>query len=310
MNTSIRKIFSAILVLTMLFGIAACGKDKDKTTTAPETTTEETTAASDETQAPVNGETSEETTAAAPSDTTAAPSTTEAATAGETKAPATEAPVSGKPSTKEEIVKYYETAVNKVKSQAKSVAKVYSNAEHYKNILELGNYSALKSIASNLMGTFMKADDKRYDFAGTAAIVENFPPRKVSNVKIDPSTIAEAKCDDKGTYYEVYLKANSSESNPDVNPPTGGGKVGQFVNVVEEKQITDAAGNMVQFKNLENRYFDAWVKAKIDKATGNITELETYLPSVMYFGEVKVTLINAKDISVGLAYIEKWVVNW
>lgn len=64
MNTSIRKILSAILLLTMLFGIAACGKDKDKTTTAPETTTEETTAASDETQAPVNGETSEETTAA------------------------------------------------------------------------------------------------------------------------------------------------------------------------------------------------------------------------------------------------------
>lgn len=306
MMNAVKRTLALLLVLAMLLGIAACGKDKDETTTAEETTAAESESA-DETSEPVNGETAADTSAADEST-----QATEATTggSGETKAPASETPVSGKPSTKEEIVKYYETAVNKVKSQAKSVAKVYSNAEHYKNILELGNYSALKSIASNLMGTFMKADDKRYDFAGTAAIVENFPPRKVSNVKIDPSTIAEAKCDDKGTYYEVYLKANSSESNPDVNPPTGGGKVGQFVNVVEEKQITDAAGNMVQFKNLENRYFDAWVKAKIDKATGNITELETYLPSVMYFGEVKVTLINAKDISVGLAYIEKWVVNW
>lgn len=306
MMNAVKRTLALLLVLAMLLGIAACGKDKGETTTAEETTAAESESA-DETSEPVNGETAADTSAADEST-----QATEATTggSGETKAPASETPVSGKPSTKEEIVKYYETAVNKVKSQAKSVAKVYSNAEHYKNILELGNYSVLKSIASNLMGKFMKADDKRYDFGGTAAIVENFPPRKVSNVKIDPSTIAEAKCDDKGTYYEVYLKANSSESNPDVNPPTGGGKVGQFVNVVEEKQITDAAGNMVQFKNLENRYFDAWVKAKIDKATGNITELETYLPSVMYFGEVKVPLINAKDISVGLAYIEKWVVNW
>lgn len=309
MNTSIRKILSAILVLTMLFGIAACGKDKDKTTTAPETTTEETTAASDETQAPVNGETSEETTAAAPSDTTAAPSTTEAATAGETKAPATEAPVSGKPSTKEEIVKYYETAVNKVKSQAKSVAKVYSNAEHYKNILELGNYSALKSIASNLMGTFMKADDKRYDFAGTAAIVENFPPRKVSNVKIDPSIIAEAKCDDKGSYYEVFLKTNATEANPDVNAQPGTGKAGQLVNVIEMQDITGAVEGIVTLNGVENRYFGATVKAKIDKATGNMTELETYLPSVLYLGEVKV-IFTAKGISIGLAYTEKWTVTW
>lgn len=309
MNTSIRKILSAILLLTMLFGIAACGKDKDKTTTAPETTTEETTAASDETQAPVNGETSEETTAAAPSDTTAAPSTTEAATAGETKAPATEAPVSGKPSTKEEIVKYYETAVNKVKSQAKSVAKVYSNAEHYKNILELGNYSALKSIASNLMGTFMKADDKRYDFAGTAAIVENFPPRKVSNVKIDPSIIAEAKCDDKGSYYEVFLKTNATEANPDVNAQPGTGKAGQLVNVIEMQDITGAVEGIVTLNGVENRYFGATVKAKIDKATGNMTELETYLPSVLYLGEVKV-IFTAKGISIGLAYTEKWTVTW
>lgn len=309
MNTSIRKILSAILVLTMLFGIAACGKDKDKTTTAPETTTEETTAASDETQAPVNGETSEETTAAAPSDTTAAPSTTEAATAGETKAPATEAPVSGKPATKEEIVKYYETAVNKVKTQAKSVSKVYTNAENYNKILDLGNFSWLGGLASSLMSAFIKADDTKTDYNGSAEIVKYFPPKTVNNVKIDPSIIAEAKCDDKGSYYEVFLKTNATEANPDVNAQPGTGKAGQLVNVIEMQDITGAVEGKVTLNGVENRYFGATVKAKIDKATGNMTELETYLPSVLYLGEVKV-ILTAKGISIGLAYTEKWTVTW
>lgn len=309
MNTALKKTLCALLVLTMLFGIAACGKDKDETTTTAPETTEETTVANDETQAPVNGETSEQTTAAV-ADTTAPQQGTTAANAPEETKPAqSEAPVSAKPTTKEEIVKYYETAVNKVKSQAKGVSKVYTNTVNYNNILDVNNNKALSGIASNLMNSFVKPDEKRYDYNGITEVVNHFPPRTIKTVKIDPAVIAEAKCDDKGTYYEVYIKANSTEAAPDVNAPIGGGKVGQFINVIDVNDITGAVSG-IKFEGLENRYFDAWAKAKIDKATGNMTELETYLPSVMYFGEVKITVVSAKNISVGLAYTEKWTVNW
>ncbi len=118
-----KKILAILLALTFVFAFAACGGkgDDETTTTAPVETTadpfaevEDTTAAIEDTTAAIEDTTAavEDTTVAVEDTTVADETTTETAKAI--------------PQTKEEIVAAFNTAVNAVKTDSKSVKRSYS----------------------------------------------------------------------------------------------------------------------------------------------------------------------------------------
>ena len=104
-----------------------------------------------------------------------------------------------KPSTKKEIIDYYNKAVNKVKSSAKSVVRTYDNSTNYKGIVEAGG---LSKIGKLLMDTFLKENYDRVEYKGSSEIVANFPAEGQKTSHVNEAAVKDAKCVDKGDYYE------------------------------------------------------------------------------------------------------------
>lgn len=217
-----------------------------------------------------------------------------------------------KPSTKKEIIDYYNKAVNKVKSDAKSVVKFYDNSSNYKGIVEAGG---LSKIGKMLMDIFLKENHKRETFENTENIVKVFPVEGQKTSNITPDIVKSATCEDKGTYYEITLIANCSDSKPDVNPPKNGGIVGKMFNILVPEDITNATESvsekLLELKGIKYSYMGGEIVARIDKATGNMTYLYTKLPMILSFAKAKAPLVGTvENAAIGLQFENKWEINW
>lgn len=208
-------------------------------------------------------------------------------------------------STKEGIVAYYKAAHAKVLSSAKSVVKTYDNTLNYNQVLEIGGNDTLAGIAQSLMGQFMKEDTEEHPFSG-ADIAANFPPAGKDTSGLTPDMVSEATCTEENGKYIIKIKINSTEDNYDTGAMTG-----NLVTIVNESDVTNAAGSLVSLDGLENRYVGANITATIDKATGNLETLETYAPSYMYFAQATAAfVIKVNDCRIGLEYQQKWRVEY
>lgn len=295
MKHTILKRTSLALAFSAVFTLASCTKDKTDETT---TVSESISATEVQPSETVTSETvSDGATTAANTDGTTVESLTQTA--------------DKKPQTKEEIAQYYAAAVNKVKTSAKSVSKVFVSNTNYQNIVEIGSNNTISDLAQSLMGKFLKEDTSKVTYSSPADYVTYFPPNKSATCGLNASMIDTATCEDLGSEYEIKIKMNSSTSAPDVNPAFGGGKVGTTFNIVDIQNVTDAAGSMVKIEGMKNSYFDAFLTCKIDKATGNMTFLDQTLPSTMEFSKVTAAvIISVNNAKLGLQYQEKWEVEW
>lgn len=205
-------------------------------------------------------------------------------------------------STKEGVVEYYKAAHAKVLSSAKSATHAYNNTLNYNNVLEIGGNNTLAKVAQSLMNSFMKEETNLATYTGSD-IAAKFPGEHVQNLTAD--MLAEATCVEEGDNYIITLKVDSTEENPDK-----GEKTGAITAIINEKEVTDAAGSMVTLAGLENRYVGATVKATIQKSTGNMIAFESDVPSYMCFSEAKVAIISVKDCRIGLEYLQKWTMEY
>ena len=271
-----------------------------------------------------SGKTADTTAAPAPSDTTAAPQESTSAapqesttvTQGENTTAAqqeatTAAPVenttakSGAPSTKEEIINLYVTGYNKIASEAKSVTRTYDYTSQYNNILEINNNATLEKLAQSLMGQFMKENTEAVP--GDAA---SLPPAGVTALSISPSQIASATCEDKGTYYEVKLTSTGTDANWEVDPQPGSGSAGVIGPLLRAEDVSGAAGSVIKFEGLHSWVGAATVTAKIDKATGHITDFDFLTPSVLHFDQVSVVVLKVPNCNIGLLFHQVWTVTY
>ncbi len=220
-------------------------------------------------------------------------------------APAAAAPSDADLSTKEGIVEYYKAAHAKVLSSAKTVTQTYNNTINYNDVLEIGGNDTIAGIAKTLMNNFMKEDTEPKPYSG-ADIAANFPPAG-GCAGLTPDMIADdASCTEEGDNYIIKLKINSTEENYDT-----GEKTKNLAPVVETSQITEAAGSLIKFDGLENRYIGANIIATIEKSTGNLKALEIYTPSYMCFAQVTAAVIvKVSNCRIGLEYQQKWTVDW
>jgi hypothetical protein len=317
------RVFMLILSVVLVLALAACG------TITVEIPYENVSgffnnlnqgqavpADSGATQAPDTTAASTPDTTAAPTDnTTAAPTddTTAASTPDTTAAPdTTSAPVeptsakSGAPTTKEEIINLYVTGYNKIAADAKSITRTYDYTSQYNNILEINNNSTLEKLAQSLMGQFMK--ETTDPIPGD---VNALPPVGVSTLSISPSQIAAATCEDKGDYYLVKLTSTGTDDNWEVDPQPGSGSAGVIGPLLRADDVTGAAGSLIKFDGLHSWVGAATVTAKIDKASGHITEFDFLTPSVLHFDQVTAAVVvKVSNCNIGLLFHQTWTVTY
>lgn len=253
------KIAALIMALVLCLSFAACGgKEEPETTAAVEETTVDVIA-------PVEDETTAEATEA---ETTAEETTVEETTVEET----TEA-ASTMPEGKEAIVEYFNTAVNKVKTDAKSVEQ-----KHVTNYL-----AASPTLPSAIGGIYkMLGEDKWLDgmlvdnsqgsatYTG-ADIDAKFPVEGESWAsKLTASDVKSAECTEKDGVYTITIVTKADAKSDSVKH--GEGHNAKAFNVVLPGVVNDnipgIAASMVGLSTMG--YPMGKVVVKVDAETGNV----------------------------------------
>ncbi len=259
------------------------GADTEISTTAP--TTQPTTA-------PTTQPTTAPTTAAPSGDDT----TTTAAPSGDTTT--TAAPSNGAPQSKAEIIAYFNESADKIKTDATKAVRNYEDLRHNEEKLVLP--SALQSIGSGLISSFLKKNETPVEYASNADIVASYPVGgQTWTSKLTEADVAEATCTDNGTEYEITLKLNTS-----VDPATGTGVAAAF-NVIKSEDVMDAAGFVVQSFSAE--YYDCVIKCKIDKATGRTTWANYTSPILL---RVEAKLFGTLHAEVGMTFESDYTITY
>lgn len=275
-----KKIIALVLALCFVFAFAACKKDKDNS---------DTTAAEANTSA--NGETiaNDESSAA---ESVSGDESTEAQTdaSGNTVAPATEKNTQGsgsqggistasKPSTKAEIVAYFNKAINDVKPNAKSVTRV--SETNYRS----GNITGVPSIVDKLVGGIdsfvdgqLKKNSKGSEtFSNSAAIKANFPVENESwSSKLTANDVASATCTEAGGVYTITIKTVADKASSNVHH--GSGHAPKVFSVVLPSVINDQFSSGVlksvakTFKigTAQMEYPSSTVTVKVDAKTSRV----------------------------------------
>jgi hypothetical protein len=201
MKNRITKLLALFMAAAIVFSLAACGKDKDNTTTAAVTTAVgETTAQGDTT---ANAETTANDATTVPGDTTAVDGTTIAAAVK-------------KPESKEEILAAYTAVMNKAKTDKPGYSKYEYQAlpENERNI-----GGAVKYLLP-LAEMFMTKEDKAKSNAEVnvkGGNMNGFPVKKSAKgcLVTDPGVIKTATCEvlSNGNYKIVIVL--NEETNPE-----------------------------------------------------------------------------------------------
>ena len=275
-----KKIIALVLALCFVFAFAACKKDKDNSDT---TTGEPNTSANGETIA--NDESSE-------AESVSGDESTEAQTdaSGNTVAPATEKNTQGsgsqggistasKPSTKAEIVAYFNKAINDVKPNAKSVTRV--SETNYRS----GKITGVPSIVDKLVGGIdefvdgqLKKNSKGSEtFSNSAAIKANFPVENESwSSKLTANDVASATCTEAGGVYTITIKTVADKASSNVHH--GSGHAPKVFSVVLPSVINDQFSSGVlksvakAFKigTAQMEYPSSTVTVKVDAKTSRV----------------------------------------
>ncbi len=263
MKKNFTGILSIILAFSLIFSLAACGKDEKETTTSVETTVSDETTMPDETTTTPSDET---TTALADETTTENPSgETVSNTVATTAAPSTA------PKTVAEIVAYYNAAANKAKKEKPAYTLVTTNIigdiTSSSGLLEGIAKRVVPMFSEDLVPTTVNA--KKGDGSSLPVKDQNYGGKvEVSSLTAKNGAI----CVDKGSYYEITLNFRPEKLT---SLPTDVTKIrhGQAFNMLTKKLVddeTDKFKAIVKIVKFAPEYHDCYVKCKIEKATGNI----------------------------------------
>ncbi len=201
---------------------------------------------------------------------------------------ATTATASSVPSTTEEILAYFNISANAVKTNASSVTRNYSLLSQDPDKLSVPSIAT--SIADPIINQFVVDDMEVVTYASSEEIVANFPIAGESGtVNVTTSDVSSATIQDNGTTYTVVLNFN------DCTNPSSGSQAGSAFTVVKMEDVTNAVSIL---KSCDLDYYDCSITATIDKTTGNLIEIDYYMP-VVYNAVVSVVFTTV-EASVGI----------
>lgn len=173
------------------------------------------------------------------------------------------------PTEKADIIALYNSAANRVKTEAKKVTRNFKNTRYdtSKSVLP----SALVSMANPMIEKYVKDDTDPVDYLTKEDIIENYPaPKQTYSSKLTSADVTQAICQDNGTEYIITLKLASCKN------PTAGVKVGAACHIMDVTSIKASDSSMI--RKFDAIYEGCVIKCKIDKATNRITWANFYTP--------------------------------
>lgn len=268
-----KKIIAILLALSFVFAFAACGGSGDEeTTTAPVETTEDPFAAVEDTDAPVTDVT-EATDAASEADT----SDVSTADTSDASVEETTEAANAMPETKEEIVAYFNTAVNNAKKNSKSIHSNYMVHAVAGEVTGVpGVIDTVLGGTGNFISGFMGPDESKADVTWTSAADKNayFPVEgETWASKLTAADVKDAKIVEKDGKWLVRITTVADGKSSTVKH--GQGHAPKAFNVVlpavVDENIPGAVAKIFSIGTTEMNYPSSTVTVTIDPATGNVT---------------------------------------
>lgn len=189
-------------------------------------------------------------------------------------------------SSQAEILGYFNTAINKVKPNAKTVTlskEVNSRAGDVTGKLPLGiSTSIADSIISNFMGE-KKASD--LPAPATTADAKNamFPVENENwSSKLTEADIDSATCTEANGTYTITIKVKEDPLSKDA--AHGKGHNGKAFSIIQRSIIMDNIPSIVNgiLSDAETGHKDGVITVTIDKATGNVTSANYYFTWLLH----------------------------
>ena len=194
------------------------------------------------------------------------------------------------PETVEEIVEYYNTAVNKVKPTAKTITRTYHHVKIPTETLELP--SAIQGLGETAIKQFVKDDNEPQYWTTKEAFNLGFPVGGTDySSKMTPDMVKSAECKDNGKTYTItiVLKNDSITS-----PKKGQGYAGVF-NTVSASTFDDINIPTVTFEKVIIRGINGKITCTVDKETQRITDITFANTDILDLGvKVAFSNLNAK----------------
>lgn len=179
---------------------------------------------------------------------------------------------SKKPSTKAEILEYYNTVINKVKPNAKSITQVMEKNYQAASI-DLGSLGMFTSVVNGLIESNMGENKDKMGVTATSVADKNkiFPMENetwASKLTIDD--IKDAKCVENNGVYTIALKLVDDPLMESTKH--GASHHGRGVSIVQTDSIySNAGGAKSLLKGLKIGYSNGQIMIKVDAKTGNVT---------------------------------------
>lgn len=255
-----KKIIAILMTLTMVFAFVACGT---KTENEPEESTESDVVTSEEVSEEISEDASEPASEEVSEEVTEEPTTEEVVE--ENKAP----------ETTEEIVEYFNTAVNKVKTDATTVTRNYEKITlNGSTTLPKALNGVLKLLggADKFLGDQLAKNSKGSEtFSGKSAIQGNYPVEgETWASKLTAADVSSATCTESNGKYTITIKTIADGKT--ANVVHGQGHAPKAFNAVLPGVVNDnipgAAAGLVGLASMN--YPSSTAKIVVDAATGNV----------------------------------------
>lgn len=286
-----KKIIAILLALTFVFAFAACGgKDGgETTTTAPVETTADPFAEVDDTTAPA----ADDTTAAVVDDTTAPVEDTTVADATDVSEETTEA-ANAMPEGKEAIVAAFNTAVNAVKTDAKSVKRSYSKISLNGTPVLPGVVDGILKLlggAENFLNDQLSKNSKGEETYTGADIKAVYPVEGESYAsKLTAADVKDAKITEKDGKWVIRITTIADGKSDSIQH--GQGHAPKAFNVVLPGVVNDnipgVATSLVGLSTMD--YPSSTCTVTVDPATGRAVTADYDLKWTINFDKVGVVI--------------------
>lgn len=287
MKKRLLSLAALVLVLSMVFALAACGDKDNKTTTTAPTDVEETTLDDVQADATTAGTVEDDTTVDSTVGTTNAVTTDAATTALDETTAADATTVAGEtttaaekkaPATKEEIVAYFNTAANAVKTDKPGYSKTTDNV--------IGDITSSNSLIESLAGKVVPMFPTEGDPETVAkgASHNNFPVKGKSwSSKLEASSVKSATCKESGKFYEIEIKLVDEKLN-DLPSDPGATKHGKAMTVLAAPEVYEQTDKipsfLVKIQSFKPSYTGSYIKCKINAETGKMVSATYYFATV------------------------------
>lgn len=215
-------------------------------------------------------------------------------------------PASSKPSTQAEILNYFNTSVNRVKTSSKGGVKNYEKNSQAGTFSLGGPFKMFSSLINSLVDKNMgekKGDTNRKltkaDMKALFPVEEESWSSKLTTANISSATLAE-----KNGKYVITIKVKPDALS--TNPVHGGGNHGKAFSIVRVSTILENAGGAKSLieGNTKVGYRDGKIVATIDPATGNLKHINYY-----YVWELNVTKAGT-TVNAPFGIESDFTINW